>query len=241
MGVQGKIEGTVLVVDDDKDYCDEITSFLERYHIHVIQAHTPAEAERRLEEDDISMVLLDVMLPDKHGFVFCEEIRAKYESIPILMVSAYCDNFEQVLGFEAGADYFLSKPFLPQELLARMKAIQRRMKVADDGPKVQDRILRTAQGLEIDVAGGTAMLNGTDLKLTSFQFELLTYFVQNSQRLITREEIMTKIHFYNVGVLSRSVDINVSRLRRALGDSTDSPQFIRTIWRKGYFFVDSPV
>ena len=101
--------------------------------------------------------------------------------------------------------------------------------------------LRTRQGLCVNLKTGHADLNGERLKLTSFQFELLSFFVQNPQRLIARSEVMTKVHFYNVEVLSRSVDINVSRLRKSLGDSADDPRFIRTVWRKGYYFVDEVI
>lgn len=234
------IEDPVLILDDDVDFCDEISTFLGRYHIPVRVTHTPSAAEAILMEERISMLLLDVMLPEKHGFDFCKETRARMAGLPILFVSAYCDSFEQVLGFEAGADHFLSKPFMPQELLARMKALQRRVQ-NDAGTQTapaERSELRTRQGLCVNLTSGQADLNGERLKLTSFQFELLAYFVQNPQRLIVRSEVMTKIHFYNVEVLSRSVDINVSRLRKSLGDSADDPRFIRTVWRKGYYFVD---
>ncbi|MFV0334833.1 MAG: response regulator transcription factor [Tropicimonas sp.] len=235
------VDAPVLILDDDVDFCEEIRIFLERYHIPVLISHTPNDAEEILRTKPVSMLLLDVMLPEKHGFDFCRETRARMENLPILFVSAYCDNFEQVLGFEAGADHFLSKPFLPQELLARMKAIQRRVETgtADaPGPAIE---IRTKQGLIVNTALGQAFLDGKKLKLTSFQFELLSYFAQNPQRLISRNEVMTKIHFYNVEILSRSVDINVSRIRKALGDSAEDPHFIRTVWRKGYFFVDEIV
>lgn len=231
------LNAPVLILDDDQDFCDEIIAFLGRYHVPVIAVHTPSEAEALMTEKPISMLLLDVMLPEKHGFQFCKEVRARIKNLPILFVSAYCDNFEQVLGFEAGADHFLSKPFMPQELLARMRAIQRRVTSVDGKDDASGRIC-TRSGLVIDMPLGQAFLGGERLRLTSFQFELLVYFVQNSQRLITRSEVMRNVNFYNVELLSRSVDINVSRLRKALDDDVNEPRFIRTVWRKGYYFID---
>lgn len=234
------IEHPVLILDDDVDFCDEIAAFLGRYHIPVRLAHTPGAAEAILVDHPISMLLLDVMLPERHGFDFCKQTRARMPDLPILFVSAYCDSFEQVLGFEAGADHFLRKPFMPQELLARMKAMQRRLRPpAPPDPAPAERSeLRTRQGLCLNLTTAQASLRGARLKLTSFQFELLAHFVQNPQRLIPRAEVMTRINLYHPDVLSRSVDINVSRLRRALGDSAEEPRFIRTVWRKGYCFVD---
>ncbi|MFV0386844.1 response regulator transcription factor [Paracoccus sp. (in: a-proteobacteria)] len=232
-----------MILDDDTDFCEEISTFLGGYHIPVIVAHKPSEAERILANEKISMLLLDVMLPEKHGFKFCEETRSRMADLPILFVSAYCDSFEQVLGFEAGADHFLRKPFLPQELLARMKAILRRVGPGNRSGETAAVTgkLYTRAGLMIDLPLGQAFLHGERLKLTSFQFEMLVYFVQNSQRLITRNEVMTNVNFYNVELLSRSVDIHVSRLRKALGDRADEPHFVRTVWRKGYYFIDELV
>lgn len=232
------IEKPVLILDDDKDFCEEISTFLAGYHVPVIVTHKPSEAEEVLSDEDISMMLLDVMLPEKHGFQFCKETRARMADLPILFVSAYCDSFEQVLGFEAGADHFLSKPFLPQELLARMKAISRRTGSIDNDDALTAGKIHTKAGLTIDLSLGRAFLNGKKLKLTSFQFELLVYFVQNPQRLISRSEVMTSVNSYNIEIPSRSVDIHVSRLRKALRDSAEEPRFIRTIRGKGYYFID---
>lgn len=232
------VEKPVLILDDDTDFCDEIAGFLRGYHYPVIVAHKPSDAEKILNDTTVSMLLLDVMMPEKHGFQFCKEVRERMPDLPILIVSAYCDSFEQVLGFEAGADHFLSKPFMPQELLARMKAILRRVNTsAEEVPAAAAR-LYTKAGLTIDLPLGQASLNGERLKLTSFQFELLVYLVRNARRLVTRSEVMTNVNFYNVELLSRSVDIHVSRLRKALGDRADEPRFVRTVWRQGYYFID---
>lgn len=237
----------VLIVDDDREFAAEIRDYLARFHIPVRLAETPGAAEAVLREGPVSMLLLDVMLPEKHGFDLCRDWRTRMPGLPIIFVSAYCDSFEQVLGFEAGADQFLRKPFAPQELLARMKALARR--VALQGAPLQPaaqppifqppaEILRTRAGLVADLRRGTVSLQGMPLVLTPFQFELLAYFLRHPGRLLTRDDIMTEVQSYARPLEGRSVDINVSRLRRALGDAAETPRFIRTVWRRGYVFID---
>lgn len=232
-----------LLLDDDVEFCEEIEKFLAKYHVPVIKAHTPSDAERILREREIGLLLLDVMLPEKHGFQFCRETRDRMERLPILFVSAYCDTMEQVLGFEAGADDFLRKPFMPQELLARMKAVLRRTNAAPEpaAAPAQPEILRSRNGLWLDTARCHVWLGEERIRLTPFQYEVLAYFMRNPQRLITRSEVMRNVHLYDAEILSRSVDINVSRIRKALNDSVEDPRFIRTVWRQGYLFVDDMV
>lgn len=236
------LNSPALLLDDDVEFCAEIETFLSKYHVPVITAHTPSDAERILREQEIGLLLLDVMLPEKHGFQFCREARDRMERLPILFVSAYCDTMEQVLGFEAGADDFLRKPFMPQELLARMKAVLRRAKPsAEPAPPVQPEIIRSRNGLWIDTTRCHVWLDEERVRLTPFQYEVLLYFMRHPQRLITRSEVMRNVHLYGAEILSRSVDINVSRIRKALGDSVEDPRFIRTVWRQGYLFVDDVV
>lgn len=237
------LDSPILILDDDKEFCAEIADFLTRYHLPVRQAHAPSQADDILNSEPISMILLDVMLPEQHGFQYCRNIRERMADMPIMFVSAYCDTMEQVLGFEAGADDFLNKPFIPQELLARIKAVMRRSQPQPQAaaePTVESVAgeLRSEHGLRLDLAFGQAWLGDEKLRLTTFQFDLLAYFMRHPQRLITRAEILKEVHDYSPDAISRSVDINVSRIRKALGDNPEDPRFIRTVWRKGYYFVE---
>lgn len=227
---------SVLILDDDVAFCEEISGFLQRYHMNIHVSHCPSQAEEILRAEDIGIFLLDVMLPEKHGFQFCKEVHERMSHLPIIFISASCDTVEQILGFEAGADDFLSKPVLPQELLARMKAVLRRVNATNTNKT--NSIIQTKNGLRVDLAQREIYLNDEPLKLATYQYELLAYFVQNPQRLVTRAEIMEEIHSFNANTITRSVDINVSRIRKALGETGDEQKFIRTVWRKGYFFVD---
>jgi len=236
---KSQLDKSVLIVDDDEEFCEEIATFLSRYLFDVIVVHKPVDAEPILKSGDVGVLLLDVMLPGKHGLEFCKEVRESMKDLPILFVSAYCDTVEQILGFEAGADDFLHKPFLPQELLARMKAILRRSRAIPEGKPNAE--IRTRQGLRVNTVHCQVWLNEERVRMPTFQYELLLYFLQNPQRLIPRAEIMEKVHLYNADILSRSVDINVSRIRKALNERPDDPKFIRTVWRKGYYFLDEVI
>lgn len=230
-----ELDRPVLIIDDDTEFCDEISAFLKRYHFTVKAVHKPSDALPFLEKGQVGFILLDVMLPDTHGFEFCKEVRKKWPKLPVLFVSAFCDTFEQVLGFEAGADDFLQKPFLPQELLARMKAILRR---SNPAASKTGTILKSKQGLRLDTVAAQVWLDDVQIQLPDFQYEILRYFMKNPQRLIPRIEIMEQVMSYNSSVTTRAVDINISRIRKALSDDPDNPRFIRTVWRKGYQFID---
>lgn len=220
----------VLVVDDDEELNALLGEFLGRYGLAVLTASHSDEAFRLLKAETPDILVLDVMLPGLDGFAICRKVRES-SCIPIIMLTARGDVTDRVLGLELGADDYLPKPFEPRELVARIQAVLRRGSASVKGERLR------AGRLELDLASRTALLDGRPLDLTTAEFDLLTLFVRQRGRALTRDRILDEIHGLDVDSFDRSIDVAISRLRRKLGDDPKSPTFIKTVWGKGYCFV----
>src|SRR5262245_1876110 len=220
----------VLLIDDDEKLNALVDEYLRRFNCDVHAVVHPDEGLRALQVDPPEIVILDVMLPDMDGFAVCRKVR-ECSSVPIIMLTARGDVADRIVGLELGADDYLSKPFEPRELLARMQAVLRRG--ARTGPEDRVRV----GPLEMNWTTSMARLSGQLLSLTPAEFELLGLFVRKRGRVLSRDHILEETHGIDLDAYDRSIDVLVSRLRQKLGDDPKEPRFIRTVRGIGYRFT----
>ncbi|WP_088331160.1 response regulator transcription factor [Lacimicrobium sp. SS2-24] len=221
----------ILIIDDDKQLCEGLTTYFEKFDLSLISANTPSEGLARLESEKPEVLLLDVMMPEVDGFTLCKSIRAE-SSIPIIMLTARGELTDKVVGLELGADDYLSKPFEPRELVARVQVLARR----SAPPVEKDEVMRFAD-LEIWVQRHQVFLGGKELSLTGMEFNLLTLLARHPGQVFTRDEILSALKGIDSELYSRSIDILMSRLRHKLGDDPKQVRFIKTLRSLGYTFV----
>ena len=226
----------VLLIDDDEKHSALLKSFLERYGIKLECAVEARSGLAKLASVKPDLLLLDVMLPGKDGFEICREVRKKSD-IPIIMLTARGDVIDRVSGLELGADDYIGKPFEPRELVARIQTILRR--TSSSGQR-RDGKLRF-EGLTIDTESRTVQVDDQPVELTSMEYELLTTLARNAGRKMSRDEILSELRGIDTAILTRSVDIMVSRVRQKIGDSAKPAKFIQTVWGRGYVFVGRPL
>ena len=217
----------VLVVDDESRMRKLVKDFLTRRNFIVVEAADGAEAlDVFFEQKDINLVILDVMMPKLDGWQVCREIR-EYSKVPIIMLTAKSDEKDELLGFELGVDEYISKPFSPKILVARVEAILRRSNVMTE----EDRI--EAGGIEIDKAAHQVKVNGKPVDLSFKEFELLTYFIENEGIALSREKILNNVWNYDYFGDARTIDTHVKKLRSKIGECGEC---IKTVWGIGYKF-----
>lgn len=217
----------ILVVDDEKRMRILVKDFLLKADFEVIEASNGGEALDRFYEDkDISLVILDVMMPVINGWDVCREIRES-SKVPIIMLTACGEERDELLGFQLGVDEYISKPFSPKILVARIEAILRRTS------KLPGEDVLSAGGIEIDKSAHEVRIDGELIDLSYKEFELLTYFVENKGIALSREKILNNVWNYDYFGDARTIDTHVKKLRSKLGAKGD---MIKTIWAMGYKF-----
>lgn len=217
----------VLVVDDESRMRKLVRDFLVKQDYEVLEAGDGEEAlDLFYEQKDIALVILDVMMPKMDGWEVCREIR-KNSKVPIIMLTAKSDERDELLGFELGVDEYISKPFSPKILTARVDAIIRRAYLVDSS-----EILREGP-IELDKAAHTVKINGEEIDLSYKEFELLLYFIDNKGIALSREKILNNVWNYDYFGDARTIDTHVKKLRKKMGESGD---LIKTIWGMGYKF-----
>ncbi len=221
----------VLVVDDESRMRKLVRDFLVKKEFAVLEAGDGAQAiDLFFDNKDIALVILDVMMPKMDGWEVCREIR-KYSKVPIIMLTAKSDERDELLGFELGVDEYITKPFSPKILVARVEAILRRTNAIST-----DDILK-AGAIEINKAAHQVLIDGKNVDLSYKEFELLTYFVENQGLALSREKILNSVWNYDYFGDARTIDTHVKKLRSKMGERGD---YIKTIWGMGYKFeVDS--
>lgn len=227
----GMIE--VLLIDDDRRHTELLSSYLSRFDMRVKSGHNAGDGLRLLRSVHPDLVVLDVMLPGKDGFEICREIRRE-SNVPIIMLTARGDVTDRIVGLEIGADDYLGKPFEPRELVARIKNVLRRAR--ETAAAAAPEVLHFTD-LSIDLEARRVSLRGEDVDLTTMEYELLTFLAINAGRKMSRDEILARLRGINTDILTRSVDIMISRLRGKLGDTAKPGRFIQTVWGHGYCFV----
>lgn len=217
----------ILVVDDEARMRKLVKDFLSVKGFTVLEASNGEEAvDLFFEQKDIALIILDVMMPKLDGWGVCREIR-KDSKIPIIMLTARGDERDELLGFELGVDEYISKPFSPKILVARVEAILRRTSAIGS-----DDIL-SAGGIEINKTSHTASIDGKTMDLSYKEFELLTYFLENQGIALSREKILNSVWNYDYFGDARTIDTHVKKLRSKIGAKGE---YIKTIWGMGYKF-----
>ncbi|MGN1402577.1 MAG: winged helix-turn-helix domain-containing protein [Bacillus sp. (in: firmicutes)] len=229
----------VLVVDDEQSIITLLQYNLEQAGYEVITALDGEEAVRKAESENPNMVILDVMLPKMDGIEVCKNLRQKKISVPIMMLTAKDDEIDKILGLELGADDYMTKPFSPREVIARVKAILRRSVPKTDTVDNQNKeeTIRVHE-LVIDPEKYEVFFRREKLDLTPKEFELLAYLAQNKGRVHTRDQLLSMVWNYDFAGDTRIVDVHISHLREKIEDDTKKPRYIKTIRGLGYKFED---
>ncbi|MDO5156728.1 MAG: response regulator transcription factor [Eubacteriales bacterium] len=217
----------ILVVDDESRMRKLVKDFLLKNDYDVLEAQNGEEAvDIFIENKDIALIILDVMMPKMDGWQACKEIRS-LSNVPIIMLTAKTSERDELLGFELGVDEYISKPFSPKILVARVEAILRRTSNVATTEKFQ------AGDIELDIAAHTVMVKGQEVELSFKEFELLNYFFMNQGVALSREKILNNVWNYDYFGDARTIDTHVKKLRNKLGSCGD---YIKTIWGMGYKF-----
>ena len=217
----------ILVVDDESRMRKLVKDFLEKKNFRVLEAGDGEEAmDIFYEEKDIALLILDGMMPKMDGWQVCREIR-KNSKVPIIMLTARGDERDELLGFDLGVDEYISKPFSPKILVARVEAILRRT-----GQDTGNDVL-SAGGIVIDKSAHQASVDGKPMELSFKEFELLTYFLENQGIALSREKILNSVWNYDYFGDARTIDTHVKKLRSKMGDKGE---YIKTVWGMGYKF-----
>ena len=217
----------ILVVDDESRMRKLVKDFLTKKNFQVLEAGNGEEAmDIFYEEKDIALIILDVMMPKMDGWEVCREIR-KNSKVPIIMLTARSDERDELLGFDLGVDEYISKPFSPKILVARVEAILRRT-----GQNNPEDVISTG-GIVIDKAAHLATVDGKPMELSFKEFELLTYFLENQGIALSREKILNSVWNYDYFGDARTIDTHVKKLRSKMGDKGE---YIKTVWGMGYKF-----
>jgi len=232
----------LLLIDDDDKLGALLKDYLRQFDMSLDSELSPGRGLSALKNGSYELVILDIMLPEMDGFAVCRQIREHrsiYGSIPIIMLTARGDVTDRIVGLELGADDYLGKPFEPRELVARIENILRR---SQDKPQNKNAEAQsyTSAGLSVDYARRTVLLDNEPLVLTTMEFELLRVFIKSDGAVLSRDELMNQLRGIDAELYSRAVDTLVSRLRYKLKDTSKPARFIKTIWGKGYTFIQSP-
>ncbi len=217
----------ILVVDDESRMRKLVRDFLEKQNFDVLEAGDGSEAlDIFFEHQDIALIILDVMMPKMDGWQVCREVRG-YSKVPIIMLTARSDERDELQGFELGVDEYISKPFSPKILVARVEAILRRTN------QVSDEEALEYGGIAIDKAAHVVTIDGNPVDLSYKEFELLSYFMENKGIALSREKILNSVWNYDYFGDARTIDTHVKKLRSKLGEKGE---LIKTVWGMGYKF-----
>ncbi len=217
----------ILVTDDESRMRKLVKDFLNKEGYEVIEAADGNEALDRFYEDNgISLIILDVMMPGPDGYEVCKEIRSQSD-VPIIMLTAKGEERDELQGFNTGADEYISKPFSPKILVARVNALLRRSNKLEADERIE------AGGIVLDKTAHTVTIDGAAVELSFKEFELLTYFMENQSVALSREKILNNVWNYDYFGDARTIDTHVKKLRSKIGEKGD---YIKTIWGMGYKF-----
>lgn len=222
----------IIIIEDDKELGSLVKTYLSKYNHTVELFESPIHGLESVKKVHHDILILDIMLPDMDGFTTLKELR-KFSELPVIMLTARGDVSDKIVGLELGADDYMPKPFEPRELLARIDAILRRSK----NEEIENKTLLNFKDLEINYNRREAFLANENLELTTAEFELLSILVDKRGIVLSRDDIMNNLQGVDANVFSRSIDINISRLRNKLKDTSKEARFIKTVWGRGYIFI----
>jgi len=222
---------TVLVVDDEPIVREVVVRYLEREGYRTLEAADGTRARELLERESLDLVVLDLMLPGTDGLSLCRWIRSRSQ-LPVIMLTARGEETDRIVGLELGADDYVTKPFSPRELAARVRTVMRRS-TADS---TRDEHL-SIDGLEIDASTRDVTKGGIEVRLTAKEFDLLWFLASHPRRVFSRDQLMDRIWGYDAAVDTGTVTVHVRRLRQKIEDDPSSPRFLETVWGVGYRFA----
>jgi DNA-binding response OmpR family regulator len=221
---------TVLVVDDEPIVREVVVRYLEREGYRTLEAADGDRARQLLESDAPNLVVLDVMLPGTDGLELCRWIRS-HSDLPVIMLTARGEEADRIVGLELGADDYITKPFSPRELAARVRTVLRR---AESQPGKDERLV--FDGLVIDAGAREVTRNERRLRLTAKEFDLLWFLASHPRRVFSRDQLMTRIWGYSAALDTGTVTVHIRRLREKIEDEPSRPRFLETVWGVGYRF-----
>lgn len=225
-----KLEPTVLVVDDETAIVTLLKYNMEKEGFKVFTTGDGAEAVIMVKEHHPDVIVLDWMLPSKTGIDVCKELRAVEETknVPIIMLSARGEESDRIRGLDAGADDYMVKPFSPGELVARVRAVLRRIR-----PALSEKTMQFA-GVKMDMSQHKVTRNNVEVRLSPTEFSLLRYLLEHPKRVFTREQLLDSVWGQDIYVELRTVDVHIRRLRKGLNYDGKQPDIIRTVRSSGY-------
>ncbi|MBD2796845.1 two-component system response regulator OmpR [Xenorhabdus sp. 18] len=227
----------ILVVDDDMRLRALLERYLSEQGFQVRSAANAEQMDRLLTRESIQLIVLDLMLPGEDGLSICRRLRSQHNSIPIIMVSAKGEEVDRIVGLEIGADDYLAKPFNPRELLARMRAVLRRQTNELPGaPTPDDAVIKFGK-FKLDLGTREMFYQDELLSLTSGEFSVLKVLVSHPREPLSRDKLMSLARGREYGAMERSIDVQISRLRRLIEEDPTHPRYIQTVWGLGYVFV----
>lgn len=225
----------ILVVDDDIKINKLVSQYLKEQGLVSYSAHNGKDLDKILDKNQIDLIVLDLMLPDESGLDICKRLRVNKINIPIIMLTAKGDEVDRILGLEMGADDYLPKPFNPRELLARITAILRRQSPNENTLSKKAEV--TKFGIfEFNPSERVLKKDGVPIDLTSGEFDLVKVFIENANQPLSREKIMQLVRGKELEVFDRSIDVQISRIRKHIEEDPNNPIYLKTKWGYGYVF-----
>ncbi len=227
-----------MVVDDDPRLRELLERYLGQEGFDVVLAENGEAVDQLLAREDISLMVLDVMLPGESGLAICRRLRALQVATPIIMLTAKGEELDRITGLEVGADDYLAKPFNPRELLARIHAVlRRRPSLEAPGAPSSSLEIVVFGPFTFDIASRKLHRHGEELPLTTGEFAMLKTLVRHPRQPLTREKLAQLTRGRDIKPSDRSLDVQISRLRRLIEDDAAAPRYLQTVWGTGYVFV----
>ena len=228
----------ILVVDDDARLRDLLNKYLVEQGFAVRSVANSTDMNRYLARERYDLLILDLMLPGEDGLAICRRLRGANDDIPIIMLTAKGDEVDRIVGLEVGADDYLPKPFNPRELVARIQAVLRRRPAAGPpgAPTSETEIVEFGE-FKLNLGTRALVKSGQDITLTSGEFALLKVLVQHPRAPLSRDKLMEMARGREFGAFDRSIDVQVSRVRKLIEPDPAKPVFIQTVWGFGYVFI----
>jgi len=227
----------ILVVDDDLEIRNLLGKFLDQHGHRVTTAADGVEMRRALEDWSIDLIVLDLMLPGEDGLSLCRRLRSESD-IPVIMLTAMGEDIDRIVGLEMGADDYIAKPFNPRELLARIKSVLRRARAMPDAPAPEDGDITHFAGWRLDRDKRELQsADGVMVPLSGGEYDLLAVFVTHPGRVLSRDQLLDMARGREAQPFDRSIDVQVSRLRRKIEDDPKEPVLIKTVRSGGYLFT----
>ena len=223
----------IALVDDDPKILELTAKYLTDQNLKVFKADSGSALDAIVDANPIDVIVLDLMMPEESGLNLCQRYRAKNINVPIIMLTAKGDEVDRIVGLEMGADDYLPKPFSPRELLARINAIIRRQTTLGVGSPKQ---ITRFGSFEFDTENRSLSHKGKNISITAGEFDLLKVFTDHAKQPLSRDRIMQLAKGKELDVFDRSIDVQISRIRRLIEDNPNKPKYLQTKWGYGYIF-----